>query len=273
MEAYPKPRHQYIYNPRYGQRGVLTYAGQQPNGAPPTGVIPNGGVGVGYYGAGIGGVAAGGYYPGVYPSRPLYPTSHYSSGYYGGVGSYYNSYSPYSSYAPYGYSPYGSYGGYYNYNMYGSLYPLANFYSPYQRSYYNTVPSYGYAGHYGYGMPATQAYVYPPGPTTTTTTYHVMNGHSAPAPATTTHCHHASTSAAAHVREDYQADNRRVAAERGAYAPKPIKPADARSDDPFWCRERTGEWHLRSYYQIENECYPGSWKMDAEAGFLIFQRA
>jgi hypothetical protein len=265
MEAYPKPRHQYIYTPRYGQRGVLTYASQQPNGAPPTGVIPNGGVGVGYYGAGIGGVgvaaAAGNYYPGVYQSRSLYPTSHYSSGYYGGVGSYYNSYSPYS-YAPYG--------GYYNYNMYGSLYPLANFYSPYQRSCYNTVPTYGYAGHYGYGCPATQAYVYPPRPTTTTTTYHVMNGQSAPA--TMAHCHHASAPAAAHGREDYQTENRRVAAGRGAYDARPIKPADARSDDPFWCRERTGEWHLRSYYQIENECHPGNWKVDAEVGFLVFQR-
>ncbi|KAH7413930.1 hypothetical protein DE146DRAFT_12512 [Phaeosphaeria sp. MPI-PUGE-AT-0046c] len=258
MEAYPKPRHQYIYNPRYGQRGVLTYAGQQPNGAPPTGVIPNGGMGMG---VGVG-MAAGGYYPGVYhPSRSLYPSHHYSgyySGYYPGASSLYTGYSPYSSY---GASPYGGY-GYYNYNMYGSLYPLANFYSPYQRSYYNTVPSYGYTGGY--------AHVCPPGPSIATTTYHVMNGHAAPA--TTTHYHHA-TSSPAPVREDYQTENRRVAAERGAYDARPIKPADARSDDPFWCRERNGEWHLRTYYQIENECYPGRWAMDAEMGFLVFQRA
>ncbi|OAL04484.1 hypothetical protein IQ06DRAFT_98085 [Phaeosphaeriaceae sp. SRC1lsM3a] len=138
------------------------------------------------------------------------------------------------------------------------------------RSYYSTVPTYGYAGGYGYGYPATQAHVYPPGPTTTTTTYHVMNGHQVPA--TTAHCRH-TTSAPAPVREDYQTENRRVAAERGAYDARPIKPADARSDDPFWCRERNGEWHLRTYYQIENECYPGRWAMDAELGFLVFQRA
>ncbi|KAF1918620.1 hypothetical protein BDU57DRAFT_511318 [Ampelomyces quisqualis] len=127
------------------------------------------------------------------------------------------------------------------------------------RSYYNTVPSYGYAA---------QAYVYPPGPSaaTTTTTYHVTNSHAG-----------AGTSYArqhvAPAREDYQMENRRVATERGAYDARAIKPADARSDDPFWCMERNGEWHLRTYYQIENECHPGRWVMDAEVGFLVFHRA
>jgi hypothetical protein len=243
MEAYPKPRHQYIYTPRYGQRGVLTYAGQTPNGAAPAGVIPNGGVGVGYgYGAGVGvgmnmGVAEG-YYPAVYTPRPYYPPSYASYGpnYYGS-GAYY---------------PSSLYSGFYNSATYGSMYPLANFYHPYQRhhQYYTTTPGYGY----GYGQ---QAYVYPPGPhatTTTTTTYNVTNG------------------PRQHLRDDYQLENRRVATERGAYAPRPIKPADARSDDPFWCRERNGEWHLRTYYQIENECYPGRWRMDPEIGYLVFNR-
>jgi hypothetical protein len=67
-------------------------------------------------------------------------------------------------------------------------------------------------------------------------------------------------------------ENRRVATERGAYDLRRIKPADARSDDPFWCRERNGEWHLRTFYQIENECHPGTWKMDAEMGYLVFHR-
>jgi len=40
------------------------------------------------------------------------------------------------------------------------------------RTYYNTVPSYGYTAH-----------VYPPGPTTTTTTYHVTNAQAQPYPA------------------------------------------------------------------------------------------
>jgi hypothetical protein len=67
-------------------------------------------------------------------------------------------------------------------------------------------------------------------------------------------------------------ENRRVATERGAYSARKIMPADARADDPFWCRERNGEWHLRTYYQIENECHPGQWLMDAEIGYLVFHR-
>ncbi|KAJ4377191.1 hypothetical protein N0V83_000014 [Neocucurbitaria cava] len=245
MEAYPKPRHQYIYTPRYGQRGFLSYAGQQPNGAYPAGVIGGYGygAGVGYAGAGVGvgvGVAVGGgYYPGAYAARPNYPYS-YGGNYYGGVG------------------------GYYNYGLYGSTYPLANFYYPYQRTYYNSTPSYGYQ----------QAYVYPPGPstTTTTTTYHVTNSqaptysHAAPRVETRAAYNHGPT------REDAQMENRRIATERGAYDARRIKPADARSDDPFWCRERNGEWHLRTYYQIENECHPGRWMMDANQGFLVFNR-
>jgi hypothetical protein len=67
-------------------------------------------------------------------------------------------------------------------------------------------------------------------------------------------------------------ENRRIATERGAYAPRRIKPADARPDDPFWVREKDGGWHLKAFYQIENECYPGRWTMDAEIGFLVFHR-
>jgi hypothetical protein len=245
-EGYPKPRHNYIYTPRYGQRGVLTYAGQQANGAYPSGVA--GGIMSGYgygYGYGVGGV---GYVGGAYP---VYNTSTYSYPYSGA--SYYD-----SSYYP-SCSTYGGLGGYHNYGLYGSMYPLANFYSPYQRSYYNTMPTYGQT-----------AYVYPPGPTTTTTTYHVTNSHAGlttapPAPMRTA-CAHTTT------REDVQMENRRIATERGAYSARKIKPADARSDDPFWCRERNGEWHLRTFYQIENECYPGQWLMDAEKGFLVFHR-
>lgn len=203
------------------------------------------GYGAGGVGYGVGGV---GYVGGAYP---VYNTSAYSYPYSGA--SHYG-----SSYYP-SYSTYGGLGGYYNYGLYGSMYPFANFYSPYQRSYYNTVPAYGQA-----------AYVYPPGPTTTTTTYHVTNSHAgvttAPPAAMGTACAHATT------REDIQMENRRVATERGAYSARKIKPADARADDPFWCRERNGEWHLRTFYQIENECYPGQWLMDAEKGFLVFHR-
>lgn len=67
-------------------------------------------------------------------------------------------------------------------------------------------------------------------------------------------------------------DSRRYAADRGAYSARRIKPADALPDDPFWCRERDGQWHLRTFYSIERECYPGRWQMDAEKGFLVYHR-
>ncbi|KAF2024117.1 hypothetical protein EK21DRAFT_79370 [Setomelanomma holmii] len=259
--AYPKPRHQYVYTPRYGQRGFLSYAGQSANGAPYTGVIPNGGMAYGYGGVvgGVGvGVAAGGYYPGVRSYQSSYPQ--YGATY---APSYYPSYGYSSAYS--GYSP--AYSGYYNYNLYGSLYPFANFYHPYQRSYYNTVPSYGYA---------TQAHVHPPGPTATTptTTYHVTNSHANSA-GYTARCEHRCPGTCDHgrTREDIQMESRRIATERGAYDPRRIRPSDARDNDPFWCRERNGEWHLRTYYQIEKECHPGRWMMDAELGYLVFHRS
>jgi hypothetical protein len=255
LEAYPKPRHQYIYTPRYGQRGVLSYAGQQPNGAAPTGVV-GGGYGYGAVGyAGAVGVGVG-YQPAVYTPRPYIPQT-YGTTYYPQANYYASNY----SYPTYGY---GSGYGYYNYNLYGSLYPLANFYHSYQRTYYNTAPSYGYTAH-----------VYPPGPTTTTTTYHVTNSQAPPRQVI-----RETRPAYAHghvqqgpTREDIQMENRRIATERGAYDPRKIRPADARDDDPFWCREVNGEWHLRTYYQIENECHPGRWMMDADVGFLVFHRA
>jgi len=241
MEAYPKPRHQYIYTPRYGQRGILSYAGQAPNGAAPTGVIG------GAYAYGVGYPAAAACQPVVYNTRSFYGSTYL-----------------YPYYNP-GYA-------YYNSFLYGSLYPLANFYFPYQRSYYNTVPTYGYTAH-----------VYPPGhATTTTTTYHVTNAQ-APLYASPTaqllretrpaYAHGHAYTPQASTREDIQLENRRIATQRGAYDARKIRPADARDDDPFWCREVNGEWHLRSYYQIENECHPGRWMMDAEIGFLVFHRA
>ncbi|CAI6303748.1 unnamed protein product [Periconia digitata] len=69
-----------------------------------------------------------------------------------------------------------------------------------------------------------------------------------------------------------QHQNQVEAMRRGAYNPRLIRPADARPDDPFWCQEVTGEWHLRSFYQIENECQPGEWLMNPNYGFLCFHR-
>ncbi|KAH9882650.1 hypothetical protein J1614_000886 [Plenodomus biglobosus] len=255
MEAFPKPRHNYIYTPRYGQRGVLSYAGQQPNGALPTGVVPGGlHVGAGY-GAGVGvamGYAAGAYQPAVHNARSYYPYAHGANHY------------PAANY----HCPF-FYGSYYSLGLYGQSYPLANFCSPFQRNYYNAMPSYGYA----------TAHVYPPGPHATTTTYHITNAQAPPFQAapqvvreTRPAFGHNGHPHEGFTREEIQMENRRVATARGAYDPRKIRPADARDDDPFWCRELNGEWHLRSYYQIEMECQPGRWMMDADVGFLVFHR-
>jgi hypothetical protein len=72
--------------------------------------------------------------------------------------------------------------------------------------------------------------------------------------------------------EDIALENRRVATANGAYKPRKIKPADAEPNDLFWCREKDGQWHLRRYYDIEDNCQPGRWQMDAEIGFLVFHR-
>ncbi len=248
----PKPRHSYIHVPQPGRRGVLIHNGQIPNGAQPSGVV-GGGFGVGgaiHGGVMPGAVLAGGLgycggFHGVYRphTTPVYygpnvATSTYSANYY--------------NYPAYGYySPYANL----NYGFGGGLY--ANYYHPYQRSYYYPTTAAAPVVSYGYqSMPAT-------------TTYTVTNSHfpmTAPIPTTTTY--HASGA----TRTGIQEENRRVAMARGAYSARRIKPSDALPDDPFWCRERTGEWHLRTFYQIENECYPGQWTMDAERGFLLFER-
>ncbi|KAF2245878.1 hypothetical protein BU26DRAFT_607183 [Trematosphaeria pertusa] len=256
----PKPRHSYIHMPQPGRRGLLVHSHQQPNGAAPTGVAP-GGYGYGYgagYGYGVGAVGA--YYPGVTPSNsmiyPLYHGPNVSTSTYSDYSNYLSPYSYSNYYSPY-YSSYGC-----GLGLSGGYGVYANYYYPYQRSYYYTS-----------GVAAAPAYSYAyPATTTTTvlqpaaTTYTVTNG---TVPVTTT-----ASVAAPRVptRDEIQNENVRIAIQRGATNARRIKPADALPDDPFWCKERNGEWHLRSFYQIENECQPGLWKINAESGMLTFER-
>ncbi|KAF1997045.1 hypothetical protein P154DRAFT_622832 [Amniculicola lignicola CBS 123094] len=100
------------------------------------------------------------------------------------------------------------------------------------------------------------AYVYPPG------TYNTNPG---PAPVASSYIY-------GRTKEEVELDTRRIATARGAYKPRKIKPAEAEPDDMFWSREKNGDWHLRTYYQIENDLQPGLWKMDAERGYLCFHR-
>ncbi|KAF2788070.1 hypothetical protein K505DRAFT_411078 [Melanomma pulvis-pyrius CBS 109.77] len=239
-EGYPKPRHEYVYRPVPG-RGIYHHRNQLPNGAPYSPVV--GGAGMGYglgYGMGYGMGSGLGYGTGLGMGYPgAVHLQNYSNRYgygYGGIGVGF----------PYGYN------GYYG------AFQYANYYNPYQRTpvYYTTTAA-------AAAIPAsTVTYAYPRAANATyTTTAHVA---SAAIPTAAYVC--------GRTQSEVQLENRRIATERGAYAPRRIKPADAGPDDPFWCREKNGEWHLRSFYQIENECYPGRWTMDAEIGFLVFHR-
>ncbi|KAL5423469.1 hypothetical protein PMIN04_003863 [Paraphaeosphaeria minitans] len=272
----PKPRHQYVLYPQAGRRGILVHNGQYQNGAPYVGSTGGMGMGMGYGMMGYGGMGMGmgmGY-PGV--------NAHISPLYYGPN----VSRSTYSNYAgfmgghtglSYGVSAYPTYSYSYPYiSPYAFGYgcgTYANYYHPYQRTYYGMNPVMT-GGAYSYSYPGSTAMIPP-----STTTYTTVTNSAVPVPVATTttsttqvrpHVHSPPTVAVS--RDDVQYENRRVAMERGSYNPKPIKPASARPDDPFWCMERTGEWHLRTYYQIENECYPGRWLRDAEHGFLVFHR-
>jgi hypothetical protein len=268
QHGFPQPRHSYLHVPQPGRRGVMIHNGQIPNGAAPSNIAPGGYFQGGFVGghAGmvpgghVGGVMAGGYNSGVfapnYHSRPYYygpniPVSTYATGY---------NYPSYPSYSYY--SPYASYG------LGVGVY--ANYYHPYQRSYYYpstiTAPPVAYAAH----SVVASATLVP-----NTTTYTVTNSHLPPMATrtTTTTTMPPVMQGPGPVRTDIQMENRRIATERGAYNIRNIKPVDALPDDPFWCMERTGEWHLRTFYQIENECYPGRWHMNPDKGFLVFHRA
>ncbi|KAJ4346433.1 uncharacterized protein N0V89_010362 [Didymosphaeria variabile] len=279
----PKPRHQYVLYPQAGRRGIMVHNGQYPNGAPYVGSTGGMGMGMGMgMGAmGYGGMGMGGYgYPGVNAHiSPLYYGPNVSrstySNYAGFMGGYtglsygVSSYPTYSYSSPY-ISPYASTFGY-GCGMY------ANYYHPYQRTYYGMNPTMA-GGAYSYSYPGMQSTIIPPSTTTYTTVTNsavpVAVNPMATTTTSTTRMRSQMHSSPVHSvsRDDVQYENRRVAMERGSYAPKAIKPASAHPDDPFWCMERTGEWHLRTYYQIENECYPGRWLMDAEHGFLVFHR-
>lgn len=292
----PKPRHQYTLYPQPGRRGIMVHTGQYPNGAPYVG--STGGIGMGVMG--YGGMGMG--YPGVGAHiAPLYygPNVSHStySNYAGFMGGYTGLSYGVSAYPTYSYSyPYTSpYAFGYGCGMY------ANYYHPYQRTYYGMNPvmaggmhSYSYPGVASTTIvpPSTTTYttvtnsavpvpIQPVATTTTTSTTRVRsNVHSPHVHSTHVHSPHVRSphvrsphmSPRPNVREDVQFESRLVATQRGAYLPRRIAPADARPDDPFWCKERTGEWHLRTYYQIENECHPGRWLMDAEHGFLVFHR-
>lgn len=70
---------------------------------------------------------------------------------------------------------------------------------------------------------------------------------------------------------EVELNNRRLATERGAYEPKRIMPV-ANPDDLFWCRERDGQYTVRNFFNIENDCKPGRWLMDPREGYCVFHR-
>ncbi|KAH7135010.1 hypothetical protein B0J11DRAFT_595902 [Dendryphion nanum] len=180
---------------------------------------------------------------------------------YGGLGGYYGAVGyPYGRYGSYG--GYGTFGGYNRYG-YGGYYPRYGVVGGYRYANYPYQPYYAAAGvaaappQYAYAQPAVVA----------------RPAVVAEAPASWAYVSASRTPKvlpSCYYSRDY--DSRRYAPERDVYAARRIKPADARPEDPFWCRERDGHWHMRTYYSINRECYPGRWKMDPERGFLVFHR-
>ncbi|KAF2269406.1 hypothetical protein CC78DRAFT_574967 [Lojkania enalia] len=133
-------------------------------------------------------------------------------------------------------------------------YPRSPSYPYYKAPYYPRSPSYYARSPYYYS--SSSPYYYP---NDWRQRYYGRSYSSIPS---SWYCRHSS----------HEWDDRMRATTGGAYDPKRIKPADALPDDPFWVRERDGTWTLRPYYSIEAECYPGRWTMNAEKGYLVFER-
>jgi hypothetical protein len=204
-------------------------------------------------------MGAGGYGVG-HGQSPYYPYSNNNITYAG-----YPNHHGYNGHTGYYGGPHHFYNQHYNHGWY------ANYFFPFQSPHmYGTGgigPYYGYSNGLQYAVPAagqTQyAYVRAAAtPKALPREYYTKNYN----------CRLREEYREYSTREHVDIENRRVATERGAYRPRRIKPADARPSDLFWCRERDGQWTLRKYYQIEDNCYPGTWKMDAEIGFLVFHR-
>jgi hypothetical protein len=151
----PKPRHQYVLHPQPGRRGILVHTGQYQNGAPYVGSTGGMGMGMGMTGYGGMGMGMGMGYPGVNAHiSPLYYGPNVSrstySNYAGFMGGYTGLSYGVSAYPSYSYSypyvsPYASPLGY-GCGMY------ANYYHPYQRTYYGMNPAM-VGGAYSYSYP------------------------------------------------------------------------------------------------------------------------
>jgi hypothetical protein len=178
-------------------------------------------------------------------------------------------YNPYNSYCSNNYRYQGGYGYGGGYQSYYGRY--ANYFYPWQSPYYNAGAVAPYSS-YAYGYPSS---IYHAATVTSAPAVQYAYIKSAATPTKLPDVYHTtqySTRLTTLTAEDIALENRRVATAHGAYKPRKIKPADAEPNDLFWCRERSGEWHLRRYYDIEQNCEPGRWQMDAEIGFLVFHR-
>ncbi|KAF2113791.1 hypothetical protein BDV96DRAFT_648034 [Lophiotrema nucula] len=250
--GYPKARPNYTYVANAGAKGTYMPQGAVPNGAPGT-------YGYGYgYGYGGGGYGYG--YPAVanysvgfaYPSysgNPFHNAYAYNYPFQGHHYNYHSAHSP-RHFLNAGYGHQYQYQYPYSYGMSSPYYYSSGYYP----STYAYQSPYSYASAYSYPMDWQSRW----------------SGRSYAAIPDEFYCRPAR--AARQRRPDPDFENRRIATERGAYEPKRIRPADREPDAPFWCRELDGTWKLRPMYDIEESCYPGQWKMNAEKGYLVFER-
>ncbi|KAF2191775.1 hypothetical protein K469DRAFT_342015 [Zopfia rhizophila CBS 207.26] len=128
--------------------------------------------------------------------------------------------------------------------------PVPTAAAPTTYTYTYAYPATSSTSHYAYAAPSAR---------------YVTYGH------TCGHARHTCSLASHHTRDEVELNHRYLATTRGAYDAKKIKPV-CEPGDLLWCREKDGTWNLRSFYNIENDCQPGRWTMDAEKGFCVFHR-
>ncbi|GAB7351028.1 hypothetical protein MBLNU459_g1515t1 [Dothideomycetes sp. NU459] len=74
------------------------------------------------------------------------------------------------------------------------------------------------------------------------------------------------------TKKQVDEDNIQIAVNEGIYKPNDIVPKGAKDDQLFWCIETDGSNTLRTFRTIEDDLYPGRWKVDPRYGNLYFVR-
>lgn len=74
------------------------------------------------------------------------------------------------------------------------------------------------------------------------------------------------------TKKQVDEDNIRIAINEGVFKPNDMVPKDAKDDQFFWCIEPDSTHTLRTFRTIEDDLYPGKWKVDPSNGVMYFVR-